>query len=268
MDNSGLIIKDPNELIQRQSRLLIIDFDVTRYHSYDLFRYLLLDRHFFDDMDDQWLTMLSTIHDGMEQLDYYRSNCSNINPFENFKSYQNSGMTITELDQYINAMLSNPNAKAIDTELSKNLYTVFYRPGISMAWMHYKNDKHKPDFADGNIKFEDVPVDNIFDPDPIVEYIITNQINALLLSSVDYATILSVKLIGRNYKSPMTLMICNYRYNFIEFDFHGHPMRIIKHADILSQLEAGFQYEIGTIDPYSNLTKNRIALQSEQKGGT
>lgn len=257
----SLPVADPNQLIQRQSRILILDYDVTRFHSFDLFRYLCLDKSFFMKMDPVYVEMFRGHKPIAEQVDFYRSTCSSLNPFDNFPVYKDQ-VQPNQLDQYMNSMFKNERAAIMETDLSTALYTVLCSTSVTGFWVHYQNDPHKAGFADAVGLQSDV-VDEMFRPKEIAKYIIKNAINSLIVSSVEFAILISSALIKEEYHTPMTLMICNYNYNYEPFEYKGNQFKQIKHVQTLLNLEDGYQYEIGMIDPFTGLTRNRLLVGEE-----
>ena len=254
------MVNDPNDLIQRQSRILILDYDVTRFHSFDLFRYLLLNKSFFMQVDPIYLDGMIRGHKPIaEQVDFYRSTCSSLNPFDNFTKYKGS-VKPAQLDSYMNAMFQNKNSVMTETELGNSLYTLLCANGIQAFWVHYRNDLHKAGFMDATHISDDV-VDEMFKPDEISDYIIRHAINSMIIGSVELAVIVSYRLIYKKYTTPMTIMICSYNYNYTSFELKGQSFKVLKHGEDILGLQNKYQYEFGTIDPYTGISRNKRLLE-------
>lgn len=247
--------QSPNDLITRKTKLMILDFDVTRYHSFDLFRYLLLDRDFFMHLDPIMLPLIQGCKPIAEQVDYYRSTCTNLNPFDNF-THTKGTVTAAQLDQQMNSMFANKAAKITETQLNVSLYPLLCSDKVSAVYVKYRNDPHKADCVDyTNVKTEQV--DEMFCPPKIAKYIIQSGINALMISSIDLAILIAKELIARDYHEPMTIMVCNYRYNYINVTLAmagNEVIQVMNHPAEITILTERYQYEFCAIDPFTGLT--------------
>lgn len=262
-----LSYRSPNDLIQRRTNLMILDFDVLRFHSFDFFRYLLLDKSYFMQIDPMFLPMLRNHLPIAEQVDFYRSTCSNINPFDNFRHTAGS-VKFNEIDQYINAMLKNPNAKSVMTQLSVSLYTSLCSSMMTTHVIRYRSDTTKPTCISDAKNIIIANVDEMFRPKDIAEYIVSNRINALMISSIDLAILVSAELLRLQYREPMTIMVCNYRYNYISINVQKESMLVLNHPQEITSLIDNYQYEFCTIDPFTGITYNKRILQNSEKKGT
>ena len=66
-----------------KTKLLILDYDVTRYHSFDFFRKLLLDRDMFIHLKPEFLPFVR-MSDSLDQLWWLIRNNRMINVDDNF----------------------------------------------------------------------------------------------------------------------------------------------------------------------------------------
>lgn len=247
--------QNPNDLIKRRTNLLILDYDVTRYHSFDLFRYLLLDRDYFMHLHPIMLPFVQGCKPIAEWVDYYRSTCSNLNPFDNF-THMKGKVSASELDRQLNQFFSDKAAKITETQLNVSLYPLLCSDKVSTIYIKYRNDPHTADcIGYTNVKTE--VVDEMFCPQKIAKYIMQNNVNALLLSSIDLAVLIAKELISHEYLEPMTIMVCNYRYNYIEVTLTmagNEVIRVMNHPAEITIFTERYQYEFCAIDPYTGLT--------------
>lgn len=248
---NNLAVTDPNELIQRQTRLMIIDYDITRFHSFDVFRYLLLDRSFFMQLDPLYLGIISDHRDVVEQVYLYKSICSSMSPFDCFK--HTKGMIhIDKLDQYIVPAIDNDIAHVTVTDLSDMLAPALYNITVEVVRICYEKDPFVPEISELK-NMRNIKVDRIFDLDFITNTIISNNINSILLSSVEFAIAIATRIIQLGYDTPLTFILCNYNYNMTEIEYHGHKIKDLKFLVELAALEQVKQYEFGVIDPFSSI---------------
>ena len=255
------IYSDPSELIKRKTKLLILDYDVSRFHSFDLFRYLMLDHSYFIGVDPKYLEMVSNHKPIAEQVDFYRSTCSSINPFDYFIHTADKIHT-SELDRQMNLMFQNPRAAITGTDLSQTLYQVICSSTLDVHWIHYQNDPYVPEFSIGTSIIIGT-VNEMFKPREIASYIAKNGINSLIVSSIEFAILIIGELLHREYYNPMTILVCKYNYNYQEFDFKGAPMKALKCSNQIFGLQNKLQYEFGVLDTYTSISQNKRILAEQ-----
>lgn len=247
MDTKGTPKLDSHTLfptMMQATRLLILDYDVTRYHSFDLFRHLLRDRDMFMHCDPELLKMVQSPDVGKQILHYVRNN-PNINPYDNFTLTKDQ-IKISEFESRLNnsmdEMLITP------TDIGVRLGIVFNRPNITGYALRYKTDKYEP----VNISLVKTYLsDHILDLRMALAIIEHHSINAVMLSSVDLALFLSQKLVSAGRTSPMSFMIADYFYN------HDPETRLLRNVPYLYQYEQLYKFEYGVFDPYTGLNINR-----------
>lgn len=233
--------------MMQKTRLLILDYDVTRYHSFDLFRYLLWsDREMFKQCDPMYIPFIKET-DLSAQIQFYVHNCGNINPFDNF-THMRGNVDRNELERHLQLMFADKSAKITPTDISGQYEVVFQRPGISGYLLRYKNESHKPAF------YQDVTVyesEHLLDLRMAFAIIQKHNINAVLVSSADLALILARKLIAAGNTSPISFIIGAYCYNY------DPEKRMMRNMGQMDEIELRYKHEFGIFDPFSSLTYKR-----------
>lgn len=255
-----LTYSDPNVLAQQQTRLLIIDYDVCRYHSFDLLRYLMLDWEVFKTLHPTYLEMFHIYSEVADQVDHYRSTCPTLNPLELFSRFENT--IYKDLEEHLNAMFSDEKAKIVPTDIGTRFQVIFDSKSVTGHLVVHENDPYEPSFYDS----VDVhTVSQLFNLDNIIPIIIKHRINGVIVSSIDMAILLANHLVKAGYKSPITMIIGTYRYNYesITIGENQSGMLTMKHQREMLILENELQYEFGVFDPFSGLSYRNKLLKGE-----
>ena len=239
-------ISDSNTLyplMMRQSKLLVMDYDVTRYHSFDLFRLLLLDKSMFMKIDPNLLPFVKE-RDAGKQVFFYSRNAKSLSPYDNF-THTKDLVNLEKYEERLQTLFTDEQAMITRTDVSDQFDAVFQRSDITGYLLRYKKDPHKPTFID---KVKTYEVDRMLDLRMAAAIIIKENINAVMLSSVDLAVLLSERLVEFEYMTPVTFIIGLYFYNF-------NPItNMLKHVAELTTFEHKLNYEFGVFDPFSSLT--------------
>lgn len=230
--------------MMQATRLLILDYDVTRYHSFDLFRHLLRDEKMFMQCDPAILNLIYKKPIDEQILQYVRHN-QNINPYDNFMSTKNQ-IKITEFENRLMGHMGN--LLVTPTDVGERLGMVFNRPNISGYILRYKSDPYIPAEAD---LIKTYKSDHILDLRMALAIIEHHSINAIMLSSVDLALFLSQKLVSAGRTSPISFMIADYFYN------HDPETKLLRNVPYLYQYEQMYKFEYGVYDPYTGLNMQR-----------
>lgn len=255
----------PNDLITRKTKLMILDFNVMRYHSFDLFRYLLLDHEYFIHIDPSMVPMVKDQLPIAELIDFYRNNSLTLNPFDQF-THTADRISAVELDYHTRRMCADSKAIITETQLGYNLYPVICANSVDTTYVHYRDDPFTPEFVNySNVKV--IGVDQIFHPPGIAKYIMENTINAIMIGSVDLAILIAKELIVNQYHEPITIMVCNYRYNFQDQPIpmlDNKTIRVMNHSAEIVYLTDRYQYEFCAIDPYTGLSYAKQLLSEDE----
>jgi hypothetical protein len=242
-------IENPTQTLFPQmmqaTKLLILDYDVTRYHSFDLFRYLLLDRELFMKCDPKFIPMIKET-DPYIQIKQYMKLAPSINPYDNF-THLSGKLKIVDMEDRINTVISDEAMHYTYTDLYHNLGIAFDRNGINGYILKYKNDPHTVPWED-NVKV--YTTDYIFDFAMTIAIIKKHRINAIMVSSVDAAVILCEKLEKEKYYDSITFMIGNYPYNYTSTP-NDQDLNRLKQLDYLRWFEQNRKHEFGLFDPFS-----------------
>lgn len=256
-------VQDSNTLwplMMQQTRLLIFDYDVTRYHSFDLFSTLLLDREMFNHCDAKFLDFVTT-SSYSDRILFYKNKVEQLNVYEHFTNTRGL-VNRDEYEKNVNAKLfKSPRAVTTETEISVNFNVIFYRDGISGYLLRYKDDPHEPLFIDQVKVYES---DRILDLRMAKAIIQEHRINAVLMSSAELAVELALGLLAIGYEEPISFLLGGYRYNFID------EFQYLKNMKIMASLERKYRYEFSLFDPFSNLTykknlEKKLAQQDQEE---
>lgn len=241
-----------NARATRITNLLIIDYDVTRYHSFDMLRYLLMDREFFMALDPSYSAILDPKLTLAEQVDFVRHKVDKFNPYDLF-TIDSGVKTVTDYESKLNAAFANSGMMTTPTGLHNNLSILLDRSDITGYIVRYKNDPHKPEYIDSMTVFES---DNIMNIDYLTAIIQQYHINAIMIANIEMAIKICISLVNQGYREPITFMIARYAYNLEEVGFMSSGPKYISEMNIL---EYSIKHEFGFYDPYSALTyQNKV----------
>lgn len=232
--------------MMQATKLLILDYDVTRYHSFDLFRYLLLDEEMFRKCHAKYLPMIQSKDIG-EQILFYMRNCPNVSPFDNFKHLKDT-IQLQEFEDRLNAAFGDERMLASPTDVSSRLGIIFSKSNITGYRLKYAKDPYNPEFHDQVKTFTS---DHVMDLRMAVEIIKKFGINAVMVSSIDLAVLLGAVLANHGWTSPITFIVGSYFYNY---DMETGQL---KHYREMNILEYSYKHEFGIFDPYTGLNSRR-----------
>lgn len=236
--------------MMQKTRLLVIDYDVIQYHSLDLLRYSLLDRKLFVKLKPEFYPLIQ-MTEVADMVDFYKHHAISANPFDCFDIPSTSYKV---LEDSLNIMFQDKLSKTTPTDIQNRFDIVFERPGVSGFLLQYNNSQCKPSFYNDVIVYN---TSSIFDMQTTLSIIIQENINAIMLSSVDMAILISGKLSLLNYKHPISYIIANYRYNYDNTS--------MKHLEELNKLEYVYKNEFGIFDPFSGISYRDKLLKNQQK---
>ena len=224
--------------MMQSTRLLVIDYDVFRYTSFDLFRYLLTDRQLFGTCDPMMRRLV--LHQTFPHQVYrYERGCPYFNPYEAFSDH--SGMKLLEYEQALTNHF--PSLKTTPTELCDRFGVVFDRHTITGYILRYSRDRFELPF---DTMVKTYRGNSILDLRMACAIIQKHQINAVMLSSVDLAILLAAKLQDGGITTPITFIIGSYQYNM---DYNG-MLRLVPE---MVAYEQKYKHEFGMYEPFTNL---------------
>ena len=252
-DKAFLSTLFPN--VMKKTRLLIIDHDVCRYHSFDLLRYqLYLDtltgnKQHFKSLKSPYRYILQPDVELSEKIRFMQNTVNCFNIFECF----DDNMGVINSDKYthqLQYMLCDTVAKITPTDVNSKFNIVFDRKNIDGFLLRYRNDMNKPSCYDQMVVYE---TESILDLNTAVSVIKREQINAVMICSVELAVHLAARLYKEGYTSSISFIIGRYCYNFIRHDETGEFILPLYGEDMRT-FELRLGHEFGYFDPFSQLT--------------
>ena len=266
---------DPNELISRTARILIVDYDVLRYHSFDMFRWLIRDPNYFIRVRDKnFLKSFASVgRNVMDQVALYRSTCPSISPFEMLEHVPETDHD--RLMKFLDRMLKDPKAKTTHTDMSIQLGSILNNAQITLHIRRHSSDNtdHILLNTPARTPIQISRSDRLLEPHEIVSYIRTNGINMVICSSIELITTIGILLIEQGYHEPMTMMFGSYYYNYMDIDIpkesrtvmtHLNKIPVLKTFSICNELESQYQYEFGIFDSFTGITDTKRLFRRQE----
>jgi len=243
MDNEEKIKPDSRTMfphMMQTTRLLILDHDVFRYHSFELFRYILRQPGMLKECDPKILSLVLNQQTLSDQIYRYERGCPNLNPYDCFPKYRGTMHT----QEYEKRLVANlPNLKVIPTDIARKFNVIFDRHTITGHVLRYNDDQFELPFDDAIRTHRS---DNILNLNAALELIMTNRINAVMVCSSDLAVILAAKLTQRGITWPMSFIIGSYGYNM------GQDGQLRLVAQMFAY-EQHYKHEFGMYEPFTGL---------------
>lgn len=259
--------QDLNHFALDPVHLLILDYDVTRFHSFDLFRWCMLDKTLYSDIIPELAEIRKEITTVADMVDYYRLHAISFNPLRHFNQYRDAEELVNKdfLQETYDRMLTSEQARCTETDLSNRLDAVFNRKQISTSILQMKSDPHIPGFIN-TCKVKRQTIDSIFDLDAICETIVSGGYTALICGSAELLLQVLMKLVGvRKYRGLNTVMICKYSYNYEWHKLNDKPISMLRYTPEFAWFETNFNINFGMIDPFTGLTHRRAMLKNTDK---
>lgn len=197
--------------MMQKTRLLIVDYDITRFHSFDIFRYLLLNTEYLRRLDPRYEQLLIE-PDLTKQVRFYLRNCRSLNPYMNFND--NTVISQPDFDREVSSILSNGDMVAVPTDISRKFGYMFERKDLTGYLLKYVSDPYNVPWKD-NLK-RIYTTNHMMDLEMACAVIEKHNINAVMISSIDMAINLAMKLSSRGYLTSITFIIGTYFYNYAE----------------------------------------------------
>ena len=245
------------ERMMNTARILIIDHDMNRYHSFELYSYLLTKReYFFNSIDRKFLLQFVKQSTLNKKVTYYLSRSNFLNPYEHFKNVKNE----YEYEESLKELL--PKLHIISTDISYRLGPLLYNNSVEGYLLKYKADNHISDYEDQVKVFKS---DHLLDGVFAIEIIRKFNINTIFVSSIELAIRLSLKLYELDYKVPISFYIGIYRYNY------DPELKVMKYTSAIDGLEYTSKHSFLTIDPFTSLSYDKDSqfdIDKESLNGT
>lgn len=238
-----------------KSRILILDFDMIRYHSFELFTYLLLDENYFRNVADfNFLkTFVSEAKDLNHKVLYYSRHVQSYNPYDLFKD--DFHVTVNEMENRMNGLFPKLT-RTIPTDLANYLGAVFSNKTVEGYLLKYRNDPVTPSYE--HLLKKVYTTDHVLDLRMAIEIIRKHQINTIFISSVHVAMQLIGYLMKMKYPERMSFFIATYYYNY------DPKTGLMKFLNIMNKVEYLTKYDFNTIDPFTGLNILRKYEKGEQ----
>lgn len=252
----------------KHTRLLLVDHDICRYHSFDLLRWQLMidsrEKHFdhFVSIREDLRPLLNGSTDWADQVQFAQQHIDRFNIYDLFRVPPNQKTVSTrqEYEAKIHEMLKEEPQKITPTDVNNRFGVVFDRSDITGFLLQYKDDINEPAFMDQVTRIQ---LNHILNMEIVASIVQTHNINAIMISSSELALRLATILIKKGYRSPITFILGRYAYNYFKDPESGklHPL----FNSEMGELEIGFQYEFGFFEPFTGLAyKSRLAYQMKQ----
>lgn len=225
------------------ARLLIIDYDVTRYHSFDFFRYLLYNKEWFMRCEPRFLKEFVELRNPLKQIYFYMKNCQYENPFMYFScgvEYQHAD----DVEDWMNQHFDDHNLIVTPTDIGQRLGIIFERNGISGYLLKYKSDPYLPEYADKMTVYTSDHVLNLNMTEAIIKQ---HSINAVMISSIELALMLAVRLVASGWTQPISFMVGSYTYNY------NPRSGMLRHMPTINSVEFYYKHEFGIFNPFTGI---------------
>lgn len=230
-----------------KTNLLILDYNVLRYHSFDWIRYSLLKHENFKRLNPKYIELLNYSDDLTRSVAIAKREITEVNPLDVFSGYiSECGKPFPASLSYELVQMFNSDAQHITmTDLSYRIGVIFGRNDIHGYLLKFRSDTKVEYNLPENVEVYES--DHILNLSVLLKFIDEHNINAIMVDSVDLAASIAYKT-----KRQMTFMIANYRYNY---DTLLDGSLMIKGVRNLNALEYIKKHEFGFFDPFCDLTE-------------
>lgn len=245
-----------NPDVMKKTRMLVVDHNVCRFHSFDLFmwfNYQLAkkgDFSTYSKIDPKFLPMMLPTVSMSERVRIYRTYATSPDPYSCYRGLDKE-LTVAEYETLLNEMMTDSTNWVTPTDISTAMDPIFVRSDVEGYLLRYAEDRNVPIYTSNMTVYER---DNVLDLDYTIKLIQKHRINAIMMDSTDRAMHLTMKLQEVGYKDHLTFMIARYGYNF-EFR-NGEPYQL-KHNLTLGRLELEYHHEYGYFDPFTGMSAER-----------
>lgn len=242
--------------MMESTRMLIIDHDMTRFHSYELFSHLINDFDNFTQVDYKFLTELVNQPDQQHRVLYYMRNMKDMNPLSAFPKLlgDSDPEDYSKYEDLLNQEFGKLT-KTIPTDLSFRLGSFFRDKTVTGYMLRYTKDTSEIDYEEDLKKV--YRTDHILDLAMAVAIIQEHRINSIMISSSELMVALIYYLYKAGYTTPINFFVASYRYNYDENGF-------FKNLDYMNKFQFGLKHEFNLIDPLTSLSSMRKQEEGEQ----
>ena len=240
--------------MMKKTRLLVVNHDTLRYHSFDMLRHQLYldvkekDFEHFSSLKETFRPFWKVEKYVGDQVDLLRSECYHLNVFECFQKSL-SVDTLQKYNERILQMVQSGESHITPTDLGIRLGIVFDRKDVTGFVLQHKGEKYKPEWYHKVTVYE---TDDILDPngETIVDLIEQQNINAVFLPDVESIIRTVNHMVNRGRTEHITFIHANYAYNY-ELK---NGMRLRKYGELLDLIERTYRHEMGVFDPFTGIS--------------
>lgn len=247
--------------MMKATRLLIIDYDVMRYHSFDLLRYTLFTRKdLFGSLKKEYQKLIIPHQEVAEQVQFMRKNVEELNIFDMFNV--DAGVhTSAECAEKFREMFTDKIAKITPTDISNRFNIVFNNSNITGYLLRYTGDPNIPTCYHMLTVYESP---NVLDLSTAVKIITKHQINAVMIGPVVSAIELVARLADAGYKQPITVITGNYAYNYRSLE-GDEGWKVPFYSREMTYFSLKYRHEFGFFDPFTGLTYREKVIRQEEE---
>ena len=239
------------------ARILIIDHDINRYHSFELYSYLLTKReYFFNSIDQRFMVDFINQSTLNKKVTYYLSKSPYLNPYQHFKDTES--IDNKEYEEHLKDLL--PVLHIVPTDISERLSPMLYNESVEGFLLKYASDPHRSSYENQVKVFKsDYILDGVFASAIIKKF----SINTIFVSSIELAISIALKLYQMEYKEPLTFYVGIYRYNY------DPETKSMKHTSAIAGLEYAVKHSFMSIDPFTSLSYDKDSQYDvdDEEGG-
>ena len=234
-------------------RLLIVDHDVLRYHSFDLVRYTLRecvkshDVDTFKSLQPNFQFLVNRKHTENEQIRLMRNRMESFYALDCFDVLKDK-ITLKEYEAWMRSMFASDDELITPTDIGRNFDVVFARSNVWGFLLRYKGDSYQPDFG---ARVKSIEVGSVLDLNLACEQILINRINGVLVANAQFCIELALKCVAAGIKWKIDFMVGRYAYNFVVED--GKTI-MPKYNEEFKNLELKYGFSFGYFDPITRLS--------------
>lgn len=241
------------------ARILIVDYDINRFHSFGLYSRLLMDPTFFKTQrDPEFLKRFVKAPQAKDKMIEYIHNSVSYNPFLMSTNNTEENWPMDGYEDVLGAFLADKDMVPVfETDISKRLNNVLYNDKVEGFLLKYKSDPFVCGYE------EDVKVftsNHILDGRMAAEIVSRLGANVIFTSLIETAINIAVHSYILGARNPLTFYIANYKYNYDE-------TRTMKYTGSIMGLEYSRKHSFISFDPFTSLsytvTRNKEEGENE-----
>ena len=235
------------------SVILIVDHNITRFHMYDLFKRILLEK-------DEFIRILKKRPEVEDFIMLKGDTLGKLRWAYTMFTPDFVSDVFGTREHYIDLLrkyLPDERMQCTPTALTNGIENIFGNRHICGAILRQIGDK-RPNEEDGSFSsapnFKTFLTNNIIDAKSLIEFVNKNGFNAVMVDSVQLAATMSYETTG------VTYLISTYRFNF---DNEGTLMG----KEHLTLAELNNKNEYGIFNPFNFTVPSKHDEKEEEKDG-